>query len=160
MRDRCVSFWCLLLVVLFTSLFAGCDVEYLEYEDDDTYALFDRPGMAPTAAQVQEAVAIIAAGAPVNDIPGAYSILMDLLDVTVDSDDISPFVLAMADPNQYISLYGLDPNVVGDADGSGKLDTDDIDEFVIIVTTSAVPEPLTLSLLAIGGAMFIRRKRR
>ncbi len=79
---------------------------------------------------------------------------------SLNSDDINPFVLAMTDPNAYISTYGLDPNVVGDCDNSGKLDTDDIGAFVaIVVGGSTVPEPACLLLLALGGGALIARRR-
>ena len=73
-----------------TSLLAGCDVEYLEYEDDDTYALFDRPDMAPaTPAEVNWALGVIAAGGPTGNIPVAYSLILDFIGVTIAPEDIS-----------------------------------------------------------------------
>ncbi len=78
-------------------------------------------------------------------------------------DDINPFVLALTDPNAYMSWYGIDPNFIGDCDYSGKLDTDDIGPFVAFITgggASAVPEPACIGVIALGAAAFIRRRRR
>ena len=78
----------------------------------------------------------------------------------VDADDINPFVLALIDPNAYHAGYYMDPNLVGDCDRSGKMDLDDIDPFVALLTggSQSVPEPATLSLLAFGGLVLIRRR--
>ncbi len=80
----------------------------------------------------------------------------------LNTDDVTPFVLALTDPNAYIVQYGLDPNLVGDVDNSGKLDADDISPFVTKLTGGAasVPEPTALALLTLAGAVFIRRRRR
>ena len=106
MRDYIAKFWGFLFVLLFVSLFVGCDVEYLEYEDDDTYALFDRPGMAPaTTLELAEALTIIDAGGTFSRIPWAYKIIADTILVassppegywTVVQEDISfaPFTIA------------------------------------------------------------------
>ena len=77
-------------------------------------------------------------------------------------DDINPFVMALTDPNAYLLAYGIDPNLIGDCDYSGKLDTDDIAQFVVNITTgaSAVPEPACIGVIALGAAAFIRRRRR
>ena len=93
MRNYCMRFWYLFLVFLFASLLAGCDVENVEYEDDDTYALFDRPGMAPSNSEVQEALDIIAAGGPIGSIPGAYATLMAFLEVTLDEVSLTTFTV-------------------------------------------------------------------
>ncbi len=86
---------------------------------------------------------------------------MDLDDAGT-ADDINPFVMALTDPNAYIAQYGIDPNVVGDVDLSCKLDTDDITPFVAFITggSQAIPEPASLAVLVMGGAVFIRRRRR
>ncbi len=78
------------------------------------------------------------------------------------TDDINPFVLALTDPNAYLLAYGIDPNLIGDIDYSGKLDTDDISPFVMCITggASAVPEPACIGVIALGAAVFIRRRRR
>lgn len=107
MRNYYVRFWCLFPVFLFVSFLAGCDVENVEYEDDDTYALFDRPGMAPTNAEIQTALGIIAAGVPVNAIPGAYATLMDFLEVTVPSGDISPATFTVAEISNLVNGTGV-----------------------------------------------------
>ncbi len=77
-------------------------------------------------------------------------------------DDINPFVMALTDPNAYLAQYGIDPNLIGDCDYSGKLDTDDISWFVALITggASAIPEPACVALLAVGAAAVIRRRKR
>jgi len=52
----------------------------------------------------------------------------------VNNDDITPFVLALADRDAYVATYGLDPDVVGDIDGSGALNNNDITPFVELLT--------------------------
>ena len=80
---------------------------------------------------------------------------------TVDHSDIDPFVLGLVDPNTYVDEYGLDLNAVGDMDASGKMDNDDINPFVgLLVPAQAVPEPVTLSLLALGACLPLLRKKR
>ncbi len=78
------------------------------------------------------------------------------------TDDISPFVLALVDPNAYIALYGLHPDMVGDIDGSYKMDSDDINPFVRIICGTSrpyVPEPATLVLLAVVSLPLLSRRR-
>jgi len=89
MRNHSVKSWSFLSVALFASILVGCDTEPLEYEDDDTYALFDRPAMAPTPEELSRALRTIAANYPMGDVPWAYSIVLDFLGVVVDPDQIS-----------------------------------------------------------------------
>ena len=98
-----------------------------------------------------------------NDLEIMLAITGDMdASAALNTDDITPFVLALTDPNAYILQYGLDPNLVGDVDNSGKLDADDISPFVAKLTGGAasIPEPTALALLTLAGAVFIRRRRR
>ena len=108
MRDYIIKFWSSLFVLLFTFLLAGCDVEYLEYDDDDTYALFDRPDMAPASPEeIARALQVIELGAPLNEIPWAYSIMLDFLGVTVDPDDISYALFTVEEVGNMLSDVGV-----------------------------------------------------
>lgn len=108
MKDYSLKFWGFLCVFLFASLLVGCDVEKLEYEDDDTYALFDRPAMSPaTPEEIARALDIIAAGEPLDDIPWAYSIILNFLEVTVDPDDISNAVFTVQEMDDILDNAGL-----------------------------------------------------
>ena len=98
-----------------------------------------------------------------NDVEIMLAITGDMDgSAALNTDDVTPFVLALTDPNAYIVQYGLDPNLVGDVDNSGKLDADDISPFVTKLTGGAasVPEPTALALLTLAGAVFIRRRGR
>jgi len=70
--------------------------------------------------------------------------------------------MALTDRPTYIATYGLDPDVVGDIDGSGQLNNNDITPFVNLLTGApqAVPEPATLGLIALGGVAMLRRRSR
>ena len=65
-------------------------------------------------------------------------------DGDVDFDDIDDFVLALNNPIEYESTYGVPPELKGDTDGDGDNDFDDIDDFVAIFNTPSaenIPEP-------------------
>ncbi len=81
---------------------------------------------------------------------------------SIDWADISPFVLALTDPNAYAALYGIDADLVGDLNGSGEMNCDDIASFVNAIVTGplVVPEPAMLLLLVAGAAALLLRRRR
>lgn len=82
-------------------------------------------------------------------------------DGAINSDDVNPFTLALADPNAYVALYGLNPVVTGDADGSGLFNSDDINPFVALLTGGqAVPEPSMAPLLVLCLAGIVHRRRK
>jgi len=81
----------------------------------------------------------------------------------VNNDDVAPFVLALTDRAAYEAHYPLiDADMVGDIDGSGAFNNNDITPFVGLLTggPQAVPEPATISLMALGGLVLLRRRRK
>jgi len=81
----------------------------------------------------------------------------------VDGYDITPFVMALTDREQYLIDYpGIDPAVVGDINASGSLDGYDITLFVQLLTGSPeAPEPTAALLLGLGtGLTLLHRRRR
>ncbi len=80
-----------------------------------------------------------------------------------NGNDINPFVMALVDRPAYEAAYpGLDADLRGDcAQDDGLLNGNDITPFVVLLTggSQAVPEPLTLMLLAAGGGLLVRRRR-
>jgi len=94
---------------------------------------------------------------------GSGGILGDLNnDTLVNAQDINPFVLALTDLPTWQAQYpGVDILDVGDCDSDGLFNAQDINPFVVILTTGgAVPEPMTMGLLAMGAAGLILRRRR
>ncbi len=96
-----------------------------------------------------------------QDLVVAYTLGDMDFSAVVNTDDISPFVLAITDPNAYVAQYGLDPNGPGDCNGSGGLNTDDINSFVALLTggSQAVPEPAMAAMLLLGAAALLRKRR-
>ncbi|MEX0885262.1 MAG: PEP-CTERM sorting domain-containing protein [Phycisphaeraceae bacterium] len=84
------------------------------------------------------------------------------LDGVVDAVDVTPFVLALTDPQAYEVQYDIEPTVVGDVNGDGVLDAVDVGPFVQLLVggdrVSSVPEPGSLGLLGLGGLMLLRRR--
>jgi hypothetical protein len=86
-------------------------------------------------------------------------------DDLVDLDDLTPFMLALSNPESYAALYpAIDAATIGDVNRDGRFDNADIDSFNVmlgggpplILDTSpanSVPEPATVALLAIAGAV-------
>ncbi len=78
-------------------------------------------------------------------------------DQIVDFDDISGFVLGLADAGEYAAYYGLPAAIRGDVDSDGDMDFDDIDGFRDLLLTAArdgqtrqTPEPATIGLALVG----------
>ena len=83
------------------------------------------------------------------------------LDEAVDNQDINPFVLALSDlPTWQAQYSGKDILTVGDINGDGYFNNQDINPFVALLTGggSAVPEPVTFSLVMLGGLGLLRRR--
>ncbi len=82
-------------------------------------------------------------------------------DGVVDTGDVAAFVLALTDPEAYIAQYGALPALVGDINGDGAFDTGDVAAFVemLVGGSATVPEPATLSMLALGALALLRRRR-
>ena len=79
-----------------------------------------------------------------------------------NGNDIQPFIMALIDRPSYETAFpGLDADARGDINGSGSLDGNDINPFVdlLVGSSQAIPEPATLSFLALGVLALIRKKR-
>jgi len=84
-------------------------------------------------------------------------------DTLVNNQDINPFVLALTDLPAWQAQYPeKDILAVGDINGDGFFNNQDINPFVALLTGggAAVPEPATLSLLALGGLAVLRVRRK
>ncbi len=84
-------------------------------------------------------------------------------DGVVDTQDINPFVLALVDPAAYAATYpNVDP-LLADPNQDGLINTEDINLWIQYLTggatSSVIPEPTSLVILATGGLAIIRRHR-
>jgi len=85
-------------------------------------------------------------------------------DGDVDEADVPLFVQALVDRAAYNAAFPLfDADRIGDVNQDGIFDFDDISAFSNLVSASAggqaVPEPVTASLLAIGGILLLAGRR-
>ncbi len=83
-------------------------------------------------------------------------------DGALNSDDASPLVMALTNPVQYETMFGLSPDLQGDIDGSGTFDLGDLGRFVQLMNSASaaanVPEPNTVTLIV--GALAVLARRR
>ena len=109
MKNCSVRFWSFLFVILFASLLVGCNSELLDYENGDTYALFDRPAMAPpTPAELDHALQIITFNYPMDEVSWAYSTILEFLGVTVEPDAISNATFTVQEIGDMLSDIGVE----------------------------------------------------
>jgi hypothetical protein len=92
-------------------------------------------------------------------------------DGTADQDDVPAFALALTNPRNYRSQFGISAKEAGDIDGDGDCDVDDIDDFADLLGMSvssltyqmqlalAVPEPSGCMMALLGlSCISIRRQ--
>ena len=86
-------------------------------------------------------------------------------DGTVDTADVAPFVLALTNPTAYMSQHGVSEAgmiALGDINGDGAFDTADVAPFVqllVAARSNAVPEPGSLTTLALAAMALLRRRQ-
>jgi len=80
-----------------------------------------------------------------------------------NNQDINPFVLALTNLAAWQAQYpGKDVLAVGDCSLDGNFNNQDINPFIAILTGggAAVPEPVTLSVIGLGGLALLKRKQK
>ncbi|MEX0887402.1 MAG: chitobiase/beta-hexosaminidase C-terminal domain-containing protein, partial [Phycisphaeraceae bacterium] len=156
-------------------------VELLAPHQDDVQIRYTLDGSIPTeASPLYEGLFQVGPGdhtlrvrgfkdghhaSAINSVDLSIALVMgDMnLDGVVDAVDVAPFVLALTNPADYLDQYGVAGVAVGDVNGDGTLDAVDVAPFVQMLVGEgdpiSAPEPGTLSLLALGGVLLVRRRR-
>jgi hypothetical protein len=86
----------------------------------------------------------------------------------VDASDIVAGERALANLPAYEATYNMsayDMNLIGDVNGDGKVNNADLQALINnlkagLGSTSSVPEPASLTMLGVGGALFLAGRRR
>ena len=85
-------------------------------------------------------------------------------DGNIDNLDVTPFIVALtSNEGDFGVLYPDGAYWRADTNFDGNVDNLDITPFVNLLAgggAQAIPEPATLSLLALSGAVLIRRRKR
>ncbi len=89
------------------------------------------------------------------------------LDHHVDAGDLAPMMLALTDPSQYETDFGVSSALldeIGDVNGDGSITNADLQDLELELingqgNNSVVPEPASLALLGIGSLFLFRCRR-